>query len=155
MKGRRSQRGQSLVEFALILPILLIILLGLLDLGRLWYAYVAVTDAAAEGATYAALDPSDMTQIYQRAQDASGGLVEIDPHAVCVVCSANPTDCSPNPADCPAGTCPANPTSGQPVTVTVVYTFPLATPLLHAIVPEGHLLLCARANEVILSGQLP
>ncbi|NLF03178.1 MAG: pilus assembly protein [Anaerolineales bacterium] len=139
MKLQRRQRGQSMVEFVLMLPILLIILLGLLDLGRLWYAYVAVTDAAAEGATYAAINPptsdDDISQICQRAQDASGGLVQIDPDAVDVELVSS-------------GSSPS-------VIVTVDYTFTLATPLLHAIVPEGHLLLRSRANEVILSGQLP
>ena len=48
-----KENGQSLLEMALILPVLIIILAGVLDLGRLYYAYVSVTDAAAEGAAYA------------------------------------------------------------------------------------------------------
>ena len=135
VEDRQEERGQGLVEFAIILPILLIILSGVLDLGRLWYAYVAVTDAAAEGATYAAMQPEDSSGIYQRAQEASGGLVQIDPDAVLVEC---PTVAS-----------------GAPVTVTVNYTFTLVTPFLHALVPDGQLPLVARANEAILAGQLP
>jgi Flp pilus assembly protein TadG len=136
VKGTRKERGQGLVEFAIILPILLIILSGVLDLGRLWYAYVAVTDAAAEGATYAAMLPEDVSGVYQRAQEASGGLVNIDPNGVSVEY-------------------PPTVASGAPVTVTVIYTFTLATPFLHAIVPDGRLPLVARANEAILAGQLP
>ena len=49
----RYQRGQSLVEFALLLPILLIIVLGVTDFGRLYFAYVSVTNAARNGAHYA------------------------------------------------------------------------------------------------------
>ena len=45
----KKEKGQSLVEFALLLPILLIILIGVVDLGRMYYAYVVITDAAAEG----------------------------------------------------------------------------------------------------------
>jgi len=134
---RRNERGQGLVEFAIVLPILLIILSGVLDLGRLWYAYVAVTDAAAEGATYAALDPSDGNGIYKRAEEASGGLVQIEPDGVTLVCPTCPTAAS-----------------GDQVTVTVAYTFTLATPFLHAMVPDGQLLLRAVANEAILAGQL-
>jgi Flp pilus assembly protein TadG len=133
----RRERGQGLVEFAIVLPILLIILSGVLDLGRLWYAYVAVTDAAAEGATYAAIDPSDGSGIYKRAEEASGGLVQIEPDAVTLACPTCPT-----------------PASGDQVTVTVAYTFTLATPFLHAMVPDGQLLLRAVANEAILAGQL-
>lgn len=139
VEGRRNERGQGLVEFAIILPILLIILSGVLDLGRLWYAYVAVTDAAAEGATYAAMLPEDISGIYQRAQEASGGLVQIEPDAVDVFCP----------------TCATTPASGDQVTVTVNYTFTLVTPFLHALVPDGQLPLVARASEAILAGQLP
>ncbi len=45
--GRRS--GQSLVEFALVLPLLLIIVFGLIDFARAWSASHAVADAAREG----------------------------------------------------------------------------------------------------------
>ena len=39
-------RGQSLVELALILPIFLLLIAGAVDLGRLFYAYVAIVDAS-------------------------------------------------------------------------------------------------------------
>ncbi len=52
-----SKRGQNLVELALLLPILLIIVIGILDLGRSFYYYVAITNAAREGARYAAVHP--------------------------------------------------------------------------------------------------
>lgn len=52
-----STRGQSVVEFALILPVLLLILAGAIDLGRAFYAYVAVENAAKEGALYGARHP--------------------------------------------------------------------------------------------------
>lgn len=52
---RRSQRGQSLVEFALVLPILLILLLGIVDFGMGLRAYVTLTNATREGARFAAV----------------------------------------------------------------------------------------------------
>src|SRR3990170_354766 len=51
---RSSDRGQSLVETALALPLVLLVLLGLVDLGRGFYYKIAVTDAAREAASYAA-----------------------------------------------------------------------------------------------------
>ena len=42
--------------------------------------------------------------------------------------------------------------SGSPITVTVVYTHTLATPLMRVIVPEGTLLLRGVATEAILVG---
>jgi Flp pilus assembly protein TadG len=52
-RSRRRERGQSLVEFALVLPILMALLLLTIDVGRLFYAYVGVTNASREGAAYA------------------------------------------------------------------------------------------------------
>ncbi len=44
----RSRRGQSLVEFALVVPILLLLLLGLVELGRAWMTRNIMTGAARE-----------------------------------------------------------------------------------------------------------
>jgi Flp pilus assembly protein TadG len=51
-------RGQSLVEFALTLPLLLVLLLFALDVGRLFYVYVGVQNAVREAAAYAAGSPA-------------------------------------------------------------------------------------------------
>ncbi len=47
---RRKQRGQTLAEFALILPILLLILMGMFDFGRAIVAYNTLSEAARNGA---------------------------------------------------------------------------------------------------------
>ncbi len=52
-----QRRGQSVVEFALVIPVMLLILAGAIDLGRAFYAYVAVQNAAKEGALYGARHP--------------------------------------------------------------------------------------------------
>ncbi len=53
----RKEKGQSLVELAIILPLLLLILLGIIDFGRVFYSYVTITNASREGARYGALHP--------------------------------------------------------------------------------------------------
>jgi Flp pilus assembly protein TadG len=55
---RRSRRwsGQSLVEFALIFPILIILLIAIFDLGRLVFAYNDITNAARQGARTAIIN---------------------------------------------------------------------------------------------------
>jgi Flp pilus assembly protein TadG len=53
----REERGQSLVEVALLMPLLLIIVLGVVDIGRTYAVKSAVTSAAREAALYAARDP--------------------------------------------------------------------------------------------------
>ena len=130
---RRSERGQSLLEFALVLPVLLIVLAGVLDLGRLYFAYVAVTDAAGEGAAYAAIHPDDTAEIIARAQEATGGMVEIDEDMVTIV-------------DNPSGL-------SQAISVEVSYEFTLATPLIGTILPDGVIMLNAVAIEHKIVGE--
>ena len=47
---RKSEKGQSLIEFALVLPILLLLVLGMLEYGWMLNAKISVTAAAREGA---------------------------------------------------------------------------------------------------------
>jgi Flp pilus assembly protein TadG len=56
LRRRPSSRGQSLVEFALILPIFLLILFGLFDMGRAVYAWSTINNAAREAARLLIVD---------------------------------------------------------------------------------------------------
>jgi Flp pilus assembly protein TadG len=47
---RRRERGQGLVEFALVFPIMMLVLVAIFDLGRLVFAYNDITNAARTGA---------------------------------------------------------------------------------------------------------
>ena len=51
----RSERGAELIEFALVLPLLMFIILGLVDFGFMFQRFEAVTNAAREGARMAVL----------------------------------------------------------------------------------------------------
>jgi Flp pilus assembly protein TadG len=57
----RETRGQSAVEIALALPILLLLVLGIGDLGRFAYYAIAAQNAAREGAAFAAKNPAVTT----------------------------------------------------------------------------------------------
>lgn len=62
---RRSREGQAIVETALLLPILMLLVMGSADLGRVFYYSIAVTNAAREGArqgTY--YDPVSGSNVY-------------------------------------------------------------------------------------------
>lgn len=54
----RTGRGQSLVEFALILPIFLLLIMGIVDAGRLIFTYNTVANAARQGARIAIVNQS-------------------------------------------------------------------------------------------------
>jgi len=64
-----ARRGQGLVEFALVLPVLLLVLLFAIDFGRLFGAVVSLNNAARIGASYAAAHPY--------AWDAIGSQIDI------------------------------------------------------------------------------
>lgn len=62
-RSRRScrRRGTMALEFALILPLLVTIVLGCIDFGRFGYTYIAVTNAARVGAGVASFNPVTST----------------------------------------------------------------------------------------------
>jgi Flp pilus assembly protein TadG len=55
-RGGRSGDGQGLVEFAVVLPVILLLFLGIFDLGRAVFAVNTIANAAREGARVAAVD---------------------------------------------------------------------------------------------------
>ncbi len=57
------RRGQALVEFALVLPLLLLLLVGLVEFGRAWNLHQVVTDASREGARHAVLQSGVATSV--------------------------------------------------------------------------------------------
>ncbi len=76
--ARRAQRderalsrgkGQSMVEMAIVMPLLCLIMLGTLDVGRVFFDYIQMRNAAMEGAIYGSRNPSDTPGITQRVTD--------------------------------------------------------------------------------------
>jgi hypothetical protein len=70
-RGSRS-RGQALVEFALVFPILMFLLLAVFDVGRGVFVYNALTNAAREGARLAIVN-QDEALVGQRVRDLAFG----------------------------------------------------------------------------------
>ena len=74
-KLQLSSRGQGLVEFALILPILLVFIMLIVDLSRVAYVFSAVNNAAREGARFAVARPNTtQSQIADEARRMTGGI---------------------------------------------------------------------------------
>jgi Flp pilus assembly protein TadG len=119
MRVRTATRAQALVEFAFVVPVLLVLTLGMIDLGRAFVFGVAVQNGAREAARVAAtagLDSNLKTRdVLQRLIDASAPAISS------TTCTADigATDLSgPN---CPwhATVTPSPITRGSVVTVTV------------------------------------
>ncbi|MEA3308790.1 MAG: TadE/TadG family type IV pilus assembly protein [Chloroflexota bacterium] len=127
----RTEKGQSIVELAVLFPLLMLLLMGLLDLGRAYYIMVALRDAAEEGATYAAIDPHDQTEIKARATDACGDLIAISADDVQIAT--------------------ASLTPGEPITVTINYQYDFYMPLAQPFLPEEGLTLRGQAIHPIIN----
>jgi Flp pilus assembly protein TadG len=59
-QGRLNRKGQALIEFALVLPLVLLVVVGMLEFARAWNLHQVMTDAVREGARRAVLanDPN-------------------------------------------------------------------------------------------------
>jgi Flp pilus assembly protein TadG len=69
-RGRpKSERGAELIEFALVLPLLLLVVLGIVDFGFLFQRLEVVTNAAREGARLAVLPGYSTGDVTNRVQD--------------------------------------------------------------------------------------
>ena len=82
--GWRSERGAELIEFALVFPTLLLVMLGIIDFGFLFQRYEVVTNAAREGARVAVLPGYADTDVQARVTQymTAAGLTETSPATV-------------------------------------------------------------------------
>jgi Flp pilus assembly protein TadG len=77
LSGRKGEKGQSLVEVALTLPLLILLLVGAAELGWVAYAAIEVSNAASAGVQYGAqttITASDTTGIQTAATDDAANL---------------------------------------------------------------------------------
>ena len=70
----RQRKGQALVEMALILPLLLLLLFGIIEFGRVMSAGIIVTHGARDGARYGAVGATD-SEIVTRIQTKSAAVL--------------------------------------------------------------------------------
>jgi uncharacterized repeat protein (TIGR01451 family) len=122
--GRRS-RGQGFVEFALILPFLLLLMLGIVEFGYVFTAYSGLFNAAREGVRYGVTNPKDVSGIVANVQEK---VFLADPAAVDIVVRY---DGGP---DTPQFTDPAQVRIGNRVLVYVTCDLPTITPVIQPIV---------------------
>ena len=71
----RCERGQALVEFALLVPVLLLLIFGAIEFGRVFHATHVITSAAREGARAAAVHKNN-EEITIKVKDAASSLVD-------------------------------------------------------------------------------
>lgn len=142
----RRERGQSLIEFSLMVVALTVVLAGVVDLGRAYFTYLALKDAASEGAYFGSVYPQCASDVdddcaapnnidYRIRNTAPRGMVNWSTVAIDV--------------EAP------DPTPGQTLTVTVTYDYDLITPFVGAIAGGQSIELDARSAAVIMADATP
>lgn len=71
----RCERGQTLVEFALIVPLLLLLLFGVIEFGRVFHAQLVITNAAREGARKAVVTSGTDADVSNVVKDSIANMV--------------------------------------------------------------------------------
>jgi len=112
----KQKKGQGLVEMAIVLPLLLLILFGIIEFGRVMSAGIMVTHVARDGARYGVVGASD-SDIVQRIQTQSAAALY------------DPT----NPSKLIIDINRSGPTRGGDIEVNVTYAVDLYIPLVSGI----------------------
>ena len=137
-----NERGQSLAEMAMMMSFLLILLVGIVDLGRGFFVYLALRDAAQEGALFGSTDPTNVTDIETRVRNSSSLLenISVDPHAnTTVVVTIDGSACT-----------------GGGITVRVTYeNFPITMPFLGSIIGSQTVPISTAITDTILNPACP
>ena len=142
-KIRSSRSAQAMVEFALLVPIFFLVLIGILDFGRAGFYYVAASGLTRSGARYGAAYKdgtgfTDATIVGLLSQQANAETIKITQPAACgTITPPSPlTSCYQPPSGqayifidrSNFGTLP------KFIKVSVVYRFDATTPMIRAIV---------------------
>lgn len=122
MVHRRRERGQDLVEYALILPIMMLILMSILDLGRGIYCYTIVHNSTREGVRYGIIYPDDPVGIEAAVRNRA---VALDPAALTVLVTLPDEDT---------------------VRVTVNYQFTVITPIVVPLIGSDAVTISSQAT---------
>jgi Flp pilus assembly protein TadG len=129
--NHRLGNGQALVEFALVLPLLVLLIFGLFDLGWSIYANNTIADAARQGSRTGIILSKTDSQIKDRVIDAAPAL-GITYSQITITPSGSRANYF-----------------NTPITVTVVYTYVPMTPVIGKIVTGSGLKLSATSSMII------
>jgi hypothetical protein len=117
--------GQSLVEFALVLPLFVLLIAGIFDIGRAFYSSITITNATREGARYGTLNPDyapGMCRVAYNEVIESGLIkpnIDFNWSDISISCNITVTCIDPTLGTTPSPGC----THHQPLMVTVNYLY--------------------------------
>lgn len=151
---KNTQKGQSLVEFALSLTVIMILLAGAVEFGIALFQYVQLRDAAQEGALYGSLNPSDTAGIVARVRAASDTPIDLQGDPEVEICAWVPSSaqiasgesCLPsNHESGNSGAC-----EGQGVQVQVTFPHQISMPFVSTFIGSNTILINVSVTDTIL-----
>jgi len=156
MKERRKEnkeRGQSLIELAISLPVIVLILLGTVNFGLALFSYAILRDAAQEGALYGSFNPANKAAIENRARNIlprdnedifsspvnllNNNVVSVEIDSIGKACQGITHD------------------AANSIRVRVIYRQPIIMPFIGDIVGSNSIRLTGSATNVILQPPCP
>ena len=136
---KRGERGQSLVELALSLTVIMLLLAGAVDFSMAYFSFSAMQDAAQEGALYGSVNPTDENGIIARVRNASSNPVDLSNVSLVDVIVTTPVDAC----------------EGDNVKVDVIYDYPISMPFIGAIIGSQQITLNASVTDSVLQPVCP
>ena len=148
-----SARGQSLVEFAISLLILLYLISGAAEFGILFFQYIQLRDAAQEGALYGSLHPSDTAGMITRIQNSSDKPLDLKSAAVTIeiYIDDNPNDTSDGIPYTDATNYPKKACEGHGLKVIAQYDHKIFMPFIPKLIRTDKIRLRAVVTDTILT----
>ena|SRR5688572_20440651 len=148
MKHIKNERGQSLVELAISITILIFLLAGAVEFGMAFFQFVQLRDAAQEGALYGSTNPDSVSAIETRIRGASNSPIDLSSGDVTIAISIDgipSTDGNYYTIDC----------EGHGLEVLVSYEHKIFMPFIPAFIGDTQIPLNATVTDTILSPITP
>jgi hypothetical protein len=151
---RHNERGQSLIEFAVAFVILMMLLVGIVDLGRGFFTYMTLRDAAQEGAAYGSLYPTQAITCTTYDPESSTF------NDICIrqrvrAATTSPVDLTNTDISVSLTLVGGDACAGNGLKVDVEYDFPLIMPFFTALMGTDTIPLHATVTDEILRPSCP
>jgi len=144
MKKNKNERGQSLVEMAVSLVLLLLLLSGAVEFGMAFFQFIQLRGAAQEGALYGSINPDQTANIISRVQGASTSPINLATEATIEISIDGVP--STNTSGYAAIDC-----EGHGLEVKVSYVHKIFMPFIPKVLGTNTIPLSAKVTDTILS----
>ena len=134
----KSERGQSLLELAISLMVLLMLLTGSVEFGLALFQFVTIRDAAQEGAVFGSINPTKTDEIRWRTMDAASDVVTLSADDIDVTVNGS------GPCEGHVGSVPNS------IEVVVGFDHPITYPFVAEMTGTDTIRLTGRATTTIL-----